>query len=154
MKCTAFEEIETNSFDGVEGGYDEPTVIDEGENVEHEEAEENNEDDDEEKHVVGEITLPDTWAEGKFEVNINRCLDCNHHYNYCRHSEDEYINIFNEIGDAILGLFTNATITGNYERPGFLGEFEVYIRGIGFKSQRDNTDRFFLYRKSQRGRFP
>jgi len=27
LKCTAFDEIEINSFDGVEGGYDEPTVI-------------------------------------------------------------------------------------------------------------------------------
>jgi hypothetical protein len=27
IKCTAFEEIETNSFDGVENGYDEPTII-------------------------------------------------------------------------------------------------------------------------------
>jgi len=135
LKCTAFDEIETNSFDGVDGGYDEPTVIDEGEQENEGEGEdENNEEDDEEKHVVGEITIPETWADGKFEVNINRCYDCNSHYNYCRHSEDEYINMFNEIGDAILGLFTNVTITGNYERPGFLGEFEVYLRGTGFKS--------------------
>lgn len=27
MKCTAFEDIEINSFDGVMNGYDEPTVI-------------------------------------------------------------------------------------------------------------------------------
>ena len=27
IKCTAFEEVEIDSFDGVEGGYDEPTVI-------------------------------------------------------------------------------------------------------------------------------
>lgn len=29
LKCTEFDPIETNSFDGVEGGYDEPTVIEE-----------------------------------------------------------------------------------------------------------------------------
>ena len=27
LKCTEYDEIETNSFDGVAGGYDEPTVI-------------------------------------------------------------------------------------------------------------------------------
>ena len=27
IKCTAFDEIEINSFDGVEDGYDEPTII-------------------------------------------------------------------------------------------------------------------------------
>lgn len=29
-----------------------------------------------------------------------------------------------------------------------LGEFEVYLRGIGFKSQRDKEERYFLFRKS------
>lgn len=103
MKCSTFDEIETNSFNGVEGGYDELTVIDEGENHDNEGLGdlEHNEDDDEENMVVGQITLPETWNEGKFEVNINRCYDCNSHFNYCRHSEDEYISMFNEIGDAI-----------------------------------------------------
>ena len=27
IRCTQFEEIETNSFDNVDGGYDEPTVV-------------------------------------------------------------------------------------------------------------------------------
>ena len=27
VKCTNFDEIEINSFDGVENGYDEPTII-------------------------------------------------------------------------------------------------------------------------------
>ena len=31
LKCSAYEEIEVNSFNGVYGGNDEPTVIDEGE---------------------------------------------------------------------------------------------------------------------------
>lgn len=29
LKCTEFEELEINSFDGVENGYDEPTIIEE-----------------------------------------------------------------------------------------------------------------------------
>ena len=35
-----------------------------------------------------------------------------------------------------------------------ISEFEVYLRGIGFKSLRDEKERFFLFRKSQKNRFP
>jgi hypothetical protein len=35
-----------------------------------------------------------------------------------------------------------------------MGEFEVYLRGVGFKSQRDSLDRYFVFKKSQRNRFP
>lgn len=98
--------------------------------------------------------MPEGWADGKFEVNINRCNDCYLHYHYSRHSEDEYVTMFNDMGDAIQSLFPNANIIGNYEKAGLLGEFEVYVRGLGFKSQRDQMDRYFIFRKSQKGRFP
>lgn len=104
--------------------------------------------------LVGPIELADNWAEGRFEVNINRCDDCYLHYQYSRHSEDEFVNQFNDIGDAILAVFPNATISGNQEKVSMLNEFEVYLRGIGFKSQRDQKDRYFLFRKSSKGRFP
>lgn len=42
--------------------------------------------------------------------------------------------MFNDIGDNIQSMFPNANIIGNYERPTLLGDFEVYIRGVGFKS--------------------
>lgn len=29
VKCTHYDPVMSNSFDGVEGGYDEPTVIEE-----------------------------------------------------------------------------------------------------------------------------
>lgn len=149
MKCTEFEEIEINSFDGVENGYDEPTVIlEENPNEGLEVEEELNEDDEEEKNVVGPLELPENWADGKFEININRCEGCHLHFAYSWHAEDEYVNMFNDIGDAILGTFPNVNIVGNYELPDHLEEFEVYVRGLGFKSQRDGLDRFFLYRKS------
>lgn len=92
--------------------------------------------------------MPDNWAEGKIDVNINRCYDCYLHYRYSWHAEDEYITMFNDIGDAILAMFPNANMIGNYELPDHLGEFEVYVRGLGFKSQRDSLDRYFLFRKS------
>lgn len=103
MKCTEFDEIETDSFDGVPGGYDEPTVVEE-ENLEEQNfdvEEELNEDDEEEKEVVGPLELSDSWADGKFDVNINRCLNCYQHFRYSWHSEDEFVNMFNDIGDAI-----------------------------------------------------
>lgn len=42
--------------------------------------EDNNEDDEEEKQVVGNLELAEGWADGKFEVNINRCNDCYLHF--------------------------------------------------------------------------
>lgn len=104
--------------------------------------------------MVGTLEMPDGWLDGKIEVNINRCNECFLHYHYSRHSEDEHVNQFNSVGDAILGMFPNALIIGNYEKVAILDEFEVYIRGLGFKSQRDPLDRYFLYRKSQKARFP
>lgn len=104
--------------------------------------------------MVGPIELADNWAEGRFEVNINRCVNCLNHYNYSWHSEDEYVQMFNDVGDAIKGMFSNVEINGNYELPEHIGEFEVYLRGLGFKSKRDSLDRFFVFRKSQQGRFP
>jgi hypothetical protein len=83
---------------------------------------------------VGPLELPETWADGKFEVNINRCDDCFYHYSHSRHSEDEFVNQFNDLGDAIIALFPNASIVGNQEKVSMLDEFEVYLRGIGFKS--------------------
>lgn len=51
LKCTEFDELDTDSFDGVEGGYDEPTVVEEENPVDQqiEPEEELNEDDEEEK---------------------------------------------------------------------------------------------------------
>jgi len=63
------------------------------------------------------MDLPEKWNEGAFIVNINRCSECFYHYNYSKHSEDEYINNFNDIGEAITTLFPNADIVGNYQRP-------------------------------------
>jgi len=51
-----------------------------------------NEDEEEEKRIVGEIVIPEEWNVGEFEVNINRCSNCTHHFDYCWHSEDEYVD--------------------------------------------------------------
>lgn len=154
MKCSTYDPLEQDSFINVEDGYEEVTVIEEQKEEVVVEEEGGNEDDEEELNVVGPIEISEGWTEGKFEVNINRCHDCHAHFDYTRHSEDQFIDKFNEIGDAIIGMFANATIIGNYERTARIDEFEVYLRGIGFKSERDNLGRFFLFAKSQRGRMP
>ena len=102
LKCSEYEAIEINSFDGVENGYEEPTLIEEH-NPEDDlpQEEELNEEDEEEKQVVGPLTLSDSWAEGKFDININRCNNCYLHFKYSWHAEDEFITQFNEMGDAI-----------------------------------------------------
>lgn len=84
VHCSKFEQDLCDSFDYVEGGYELPSE-DEDAQQEHEvvdnhEVDENKEDDEEEMRLVGPIELPDNWAEGKFEVNINRCDDCYLHY--------------------------------------------------------------------------
>ena len=81
---------------------------------------------------VGYIDLPPKWNEGTFDLNINHCSECFRHYNYSRHSEDLFVQSFNDLGDSITALFPNVNIIGNYERPHLLDEFEVYLRGLGF----------------------
>ena len=100
------------------------------------------------------ITIDEDWNDGEFEVNINRCHECAAHFQYCRHSEDEFVTEFNDLGEFIKHYFSNSSIIGNYEKPSMMGEFEVYLRGVGFKSQRDSLDRYFIFKKSQRNRFP
>ena len=157
MKCSEFEEIETNSFDGVENGYDDPTVAvtDLLENHNQAEVDEKpNEDDEEELHVLGEISIPDEWNNGGFELNINRCFNCSAHTQYCRHFEETFVELFNFLGEIIATIFPKVSIKGNYDKPRLVGEFEVYVRCLGFKSMRDEYDRYFLFKRSQKGRFP
>ena len=64
-----------------------------------EQEEELNDDEDEEIRVVGDILIPEEWNTGDFEVNINRCTECVAHFDYCWHSEDEFIEQFNNLGE-------------------------------------------------------
>jgi hypothetical protein len=47
----------------------------------------------------------ENWNMGKIEIVINRCCECRLHFDYSRHSEDELIAAFNEIGGAISEIF-------------------------------------------------
>jgi hypothetical protein len=120
-----------------------------------EEVEENVE--EEEEAVELDNSLPDfndEWNNGDFEVNIIRCTECYKHFDYCRHSEDEYVNAFNELGNDIVDKFPDVSVVGNYEKGSYLGCFDVYLRGVGPINKRDNQGRYFLFRKNVAGRFP
>ena len=58
------------------------------------------------------------------------------------------MNQFNDLGDFVAAVFANVELIGNYEKPSLLGEFEVYVRSLGFKHMRDELDRFILYKRS------
>ena len=112
---------------------------------------------EEEEVILENNSLPDMdheWNSGPFEVNIIRCSDCHKHFDYSRHSEDEYINAFNDLGNEINEKFGAAIIIGNHERPGYLGCFDVYVRGVGPIGKRDSQGRYFIFRKNLAGRMP
>mmetsp|Transcript_11486 Transcript_11486/g.9914 ORF Transcript_11486/g.9914 Transcript_11486/m.9914 type:complete len:92 (-) Transcript_11486:1511-1786(-) len=52
---------------------------------------------------------------------------------------------FNEWGSKILEYFPNVEIIGNYDKPVKLAHFEVYVRGVGPISDRDEQSRVLLY---------
>lgn len=98
--------------------------------------------------------LEDGWHSGEFEVNIIRCSDCYKHFHYCRHSEDEYVNEFNRVGNDISDKFPEATIIGNHEKASYMGCFDIYLRGVGPVDKRDSQGRYFIFRKNVAERFP
>ena len=80
------------------------------------------------------LPLPDLnpeWNSGRFKINITRCNQCHLHYNYSRHSEDEYVYAFNDMGNAILSIFPNVEIVGNQDKPSYNGCFDIYLSGLG-----------------------
>jgi len=68
--------------------------------------------------------------------------------------EEEFVNQFNSLGELVMQIFPKVNIIGNYESTKMLGDFEVYIRSVGFQNKRDQLDRYFLFKKSLNGRFP
>ena len=81
--------------------------------------------------------LPTNWHLGRIEVSVNRCCDCAKHFDMCRHTEVEFVDNFNRLGEAIKSRFPNATIQGNSEKVPQIGGFDVYVRGAGPPNERD-----------------
>jgi nitrate reductase cytochrome c-type subunit len=102
LKCDHFDAFETDSFCNVEDGYEEVTVIEDEPSEDPNANKELTEDEQAERDIIGkEISVEEQWNEGEIEVNINRCLNCHTHYEYSRHSEDAFVDAFNDAGNAI-----------------------------------------------------
>jgi hypothetical protein len=96
--------------------------------------------------------FPDNWAEGAFELVINHCYNCHKHKTSTRHYEFTFVNKFNAISEAVKSVFPNAVIIGNYDKLEYFSCFDVYIRGVGLKT--DEQGRYFIYRKMNSKKFP
>ena len=110
--------------------------------------------DNKKKEEINEYTpeYPKNWSDGNFEVVINHCYNCHEHKMTTRHLEFQFIDKFNQIGEAIKIQFPNCIIYGNYENLEYFGQFDIYLRGIG--PFFDNQGRYFIFKKQKCGRFP
>ena len=91
------------------------------------------------------------WCDGNFKLIINHCHDCDKHINTTRHYEYQFIEKFNEIGEAVKNKFPNAIIIGNLEEQEYYGNFDVYLSDIGLKNKKN---KFLIYSKYQTKKFP
>lgn len=62
--------------------------------------------------------------------------------------------MYNDVGLELKKVFPNIRIIGNYEKLNHMEGFDVYIRGIGFNSELDDTGRCMLFSKYIEKRFP
>ena len=99
-----------------------------------------------------EPEIPKDWEKGNFEIIINHCYNCHEHKMTTRHLEFQFIDKFNEIGEAIKNEFPNCIIYGNFDYLEYFGQFDVYLRGIG--PFFDEQGRFFIFKKQQVNKFP
>ena len=95
--------------------------------------------------------IPD-WSDGSFEIVINHCYNCHTHTSTTRHYEYQFIDKFNEIGEAIKTKFPNSIIIGNLETQEYYGNFDVYLNNIGIKN--NNKERYLIYSKYDTKKFP
>ncbi|EGR27502.1 hypothetical protein IMG5_195060 [Ichthyophthirius multifiliis] len=93
--------------------------------------------------------LCSNWNQGKFQVVINKCTQCESHQISTRHEEADFCEKFNLLGILLNTVFENIEIIGNYENPQQLEAFEVYIRGVGPEEMRDQQGRIWLFRKNE-----
>lgn len=62
--------------------------------------------------------------------------------------------MYNEIATELKKVFPNIVVIGNYEKLNHMEGFDVYVRGVGFTPDLDETGRFMLFSKNLEKRFP
>jgi len=95
---------------------------------------------------------PEDWSNGSFELVINHCHDCDKHKNTTRHYEYQFVDKFNEIGEAVKEKFPNSTIIGNLDEQEYYGNFDVYLRNTGLPSY--EKGKYYIYNKDLTKKFP
>ena len=103
-------------------------------------------------HYPFDPKFPDNWCNGNFQLIINHCYDCDKHYNSTRHYEYQFVDKFNEIGEAVKSKFPNSTIIGNLDEQEYYGNFDVYLINTGLPSEEKN--KYFIYKKKIKKKFP
>ena len=112
-----------------------------------------------EENAFSPSIIPE-WSDGSFELVINHCYDCHNHTSTTRHYEYQFIDKFNEIGEAVKSKFPNANIIGNLDEQEYYGNFDVYLCNVGLKSDIKNSnsnnkkDRYLIYSKYITKKFP
>lgn len=64
------------------------------------------------------------------------------------------IQEFNAVGAEISDIFPNCDIIGNHDKVTELGGFDIYLRGVGPSEQKDEQGRYYIFRKSEKKRYP
>ena len=103
-------------------------------------------------HYSFDPKVPEDWSNGNFELVINHCYDCHKHANSTRHYEYQFVNKFNQIGDAVKTTFPNSIIIGNLDDHEYYGNFDIYLRNTGLPSNIKN--KYYIYRKNIKKKFP
>ena len=96
--------------------------------------------------------FPDDWCNGNFQLVINHCYECDKHQNSTRHYEYQFVDKFNEIGEAVKTKFPNCSIVGNLDEREYYGNFDVYLINTGLYSKEKN--KYFIYKKKIKNKFP
>ena len=96
--------------------------------------------------------VPEGWNNGKFELVINHCYECEKHMKTTKHYEYYFIDKFNSIGDEVKAKFPQCKVVGNLDEREYLGNFDVYLRYTGLPS--DYKGRFMIYSKRETKKFP
>ena len=114
--------------------------------------------DDKKKEVYEKVVysfdpqVPEGWNNGKFELVINHCYECEKHMKTTKHYEYYFIDKFNSIGDEVKAKFPNCNVIGNLDEREYLGNFDVYLRYTGLPSNYKN--RYMIYSKRETKKFP
>ena len=103
-------------------------------------------------HYPFDPKIPEDWTNGNFELVINHCHDCDKHKSSTRHYEYQFVDKFNEIGDAVKSKFPNSIILGNLDEQEYYGNFDVYLRNTGLPSYEKN--KYYIYKKDLTKKFP